>query len=579
MNICFEIKKTKAINGRFSHVQPVLRFVIWSLWIVVALGTFASCMPKHPIPRGETAINDDIRSGDAEPLEPEVTAEPSAQRPDLSAEEKSILLGHNGLLFDLNLHNNADVEQFFFHFNHNARKTFSRWLERSEPYLPYIRQAFTENGLPQDLVLLPFSESGYNPRAYSRAGAAGLWQFMPYTARKYGLKVDWWVDERRDPYLSTGAAIRYLSDLHDMFGDWHLALAAYNAGEGKISRALQLTGTKNFFDLVKHNHQLSHRQRLKRETIQYVPKFIAISKIYMHLQELGFTPVSWDSTPATEHVKVPGGTDLMAMAQAGGMRWSEFHELNPHYRRQVSPPNAVTTAHIPEGNLRPILAYIDKPTSRPYTGYLTYMVRNGDSWWNISRKFDVPISVLKKVNNRKSNILHAGQTVMVPGGGSAKAVRDADASESRSVRNKKAHTAQNSKSYKVQRNDTLWSLSRNFGVSVKAIQQANNMRNHSRLRVGQQLIIPGKADSDVAQKRAPLKTVAAAAKTTSPHTGSVTKTVAVTAQDSSYKVCRGDTLYSIANRYGCSPADLRKWNHLGRSNNIYAGQQLTVSGN
>ena len=571
----FESKKTLTSNGRFHRVHLVVRFIIWSLWIVVALGMFASCMPKQPAPQDDTAVND-MLSGDAEPLEPEVTAEPTTPDQALTDQEKNILFARNGLLFDLDQHNNDDVEQFFSYFNHKARGTFTRWLDRSEEYLPYIRQAFTENGLPQDLVLLPFSESGYNPRAYSRAGAAGLWQFMPYTGRKYGLKVDWWVDERRDPFLSTGAAIRYLSDLHDMFGDWHLALAAYNAGEGKISRALQITGAKDFFELVERNHMLSGRYRLKRETIQYVPKFIAISKIYMHLQELGFDPVAWDNDPAIEHVKVPGGTDLVALAQAGGMRWSEFHELNPHYRRQVSPPNAVTTAHIPREKLQPTLAYLDKPSSRPFAGYLSYVVKSGDSWWNISRKFDVPVTVLKKVNNRKSNVLHAGQTLMIPGGGSAEAVRDADASESAPTKSKKKTTAnaQGRQVYKVQKDDTLWSISRAFGTSVKAIQQANNMAGKSKLRAGQKLVIPGTGNAPTAvalKEPAPDKTDAKAQAKAESKSESMPKPV-------SYKVRKGDTLYSIANRYGCTPADIRKWNNLGNSNKIAAGQKLTVFG-
>ncbi len=253
-------------GGKFGSIQIVAPVFV----AVLAAGMLAGCY-KKPV---DTTLSEPVESevpADAEALEPEVAATPDADD-DLTVTEQAVLNARFGLLFDLEAHETKEVERYFTYFTHKARKTMTRWLERSQPYLPHVRRVFTKYGLPQDLVLLPFTESGYNVRAYSWAGAGGMWQFMKGTGRLYGLKADWWIDERRDPYKSTDAAARHLRDLYDRFGDWYLALAAYNAGEGKISRALKKAGVNDFFELTKKNRKLPRRTRLKTETRHYVPK-------------------------------------------------------------------------------------------------------------------------------------------------------------------------------------------------------------------------------------------------------------------------------------------------------------------
>ena len=638
MNLCFALSHTNVSKQKVRPVLLPLRFFTHLVLFLALSSLVVACAQVRPDTPEAGKVPVDVLSGDSVPLDPEVNADPTdTGLEQLTDEELMILESKNGLFFDLDQHNNETVEHFFAYFTHKARKTFAIWLERSEPYIPHIREMFIKNGLPQDLVLLPFAESGYNVRAYSRAGAAGLWQFMPYTGRKYGLTVDWWVDERRDPYLATGAAISYLSDLHDIFGDWYLALAAYNAGEGKIARALKLSGATTFFELVEKNNTLPKKYRLKRETIQYVPKFIAISKIFQNLEELGFEPVCWDNALAVEHIEVPGGTDLLALAKAGDMKWSEFHDLNPFYKRQVAPPGDTTTCHLPDCKVESVQAYLADPKSRPYEGYIRYVVKNGDSWWNISRKYGIPISVLKKVNNKNSNLLKPGQTVMVPGHGGSKPVMAASADGSKPK--PKAQVVKGKKVYTVRANDTLWAISQAFGVNVNDLKQVNGLNNSRKLQVGQKLAIPeqaGTSQSAVAQaKPVQAKAVQAtpASVSTSPSKGGTytvrsgdtlwdisrnfgvsvdaikaanglgsskrlqvgqkltipggsggsvdTQTASAVAssdtqREVSYEVRSGDTMWSIAGRFGVSLTDLRKWNNMGSSNRIYPGQELKV---
>lgn len=530
----------------FKSIRLVVITMAMSLVLI-------GCVQKQtPTPEiTETEVTETEVPVDAVPLEPEVEVTPDVTDvdEDLTQTEQAVLNARFGLLFDLEAHETKEVERYFNYFTHKARKTMVRWLDRSQPYLPYVRRVFTQYGLPQDLVLLPFVESGYNVRAYSWAGAGGMWQFMKGTGRLYGLKSDWWIDERRDPYKATDAAARHLRDLYDRFGDWYLALAAYNAGEGKISRALKHAGCNDFFELTAKNRKLSRRIRLKTETKHYVPKFIAISKIFQNLDTLGFKPVSWEMEKEVAVVKVPGGTDLLALARAGGMSWSEFHKFNPAYRRQVAPPHMETNAYLPVAKADKMIAYLADPSSRPYAGYTRHRVRSGDSWWRISRKYSVPVSVLKKVNNRRSNILRPGQYVMVPGNGSSRTVAASrPASKTRAIASKRGN-------YVVRRGDTLWSISQKFGTTVTTLKRSNGLRS-SRLKVGQKLYIPN--NSGAATKQA------------------VKDAEKVKTQLVRYKVRRGDNLTSIARKFGVKISDLRKWNALNRKGTIYAGQRLKV---
>ncbi len=463
----------------------------------------------------------------------EAVANATANAP-LSEVEEKALQSKVGLDFELDVQETKGMQQYFKYYTHKHRKTFSRWLERAETYLPYVKKVFVEEGLPHELIFLPFAESGFNPRAYSHAGAAGLWQFIPGTARRYGLEVNWWVDERRDPYLSTKAAAKYLKKLYNDFGDWYLALAAYNAGEGRVAQALRQSGCDDYFELI------DSRRYLHRETRLYVPKLLAILKIVKNLDGLGFDALEWQEQDNVQKLQVRGGTDLLGLCTRMDMSWKEFRKLNPAFRRQVSPPRQKSNVYVPQEKLKQAKAYLEDSNSRPYSGYTRYRVSKGDSWWRISQNFNIPISVLKQVNNRSSNLLRPGQSLMIP---------HSATSVTRSRARKRAN-------YTLRKGDTLWDVAKRFGVGLETLYRANGISDPRTLRPGEKIYVP-----DMAPGRA---------------SASAQEAAEVQKQVVRYRVRRGDTLWDIARRFGVHPRDLQKWNGISRKTLIHPGDKLKV---
>ncbi|HAA84003.1 MULTISPECIES: lytic transglycosylase domain-containing protein [Thermodesulfobacterium] len=247
---------------------------------------------------------------------------------------------------------NDQVAYFIKYFTKDKREVTERWLKRCSPYLPYFKTIFREYGVPEDLVYLAFIESGCNPFAISRAGAVGIWQFMEKTGRFYGLKIDYWVDERKDFIKSTHAAARYLKRLYDIFGDWRPAVASYNLGEGRLLRILR---AKNFIDYW----QLLNSGSLPLETAAYLPQWMAITFIIKNPQKYGFQPLE-PKALEYEEMEVNGGVDLKVFAVAGQITYDLLLMMNAELRRQITPPGKPYLLKVPQDKKKEIQANLNR---------------------------------------------------------------------------------------------------------------------------------------------------------------------------------------------------------------------------
>lgn len=489
----------------------------------------------------ETAIQDE----DVDPLDVLQDREelPEAEAEALSAEEQKILDTETSFHVGLDTEENADVQRYFHYYTHAHRGTMEGWLKRAQRYLPHIRERFLAEGLPEDLIYLPFAESGFNPFALSRSGASGVWQFMPQTAINYGLSVDNWVDERRDPYKSTEAAIKYLKKLHEDFGDWSLALAAYNAGEGAIGRALKKTGTEDFFSLCEASGDL------KQETKLYVPKFLALVKVARNLEKLGFEPLDLEKRAAAPvYLQAKPGTDLLGLAQNVGMDWKSFRELNPTFRKQEAPPSRSVRVALPGHLVAKAEEYLKRPVTPKRSEYASYKVKPGDTWWGISKKLNVPVAALQDANKASGNkTLGVGQSLRIPGRGPVE--KPEVVADAKKWASKRAN-------YVVQQGDTVWSIAKQFKTDPSTLLQSNGLKTSSTLKVGQKLFVPDAGTAEVKVAKA--------------------KADAVRQELVSYQIRPGDSLWNIAKRFGVTPGELRSWNKLAENAPLRPGDHIRV---
>ncbi|MCK9239123.1 LysM peptidoglycan-binding domain-containing protein [Desulfocurvus sp.] len=557
--------------------KSLVRAIAPVLFAVLLLAVLPGCAVKKPVADADLAAppNDAARQTQPEsgalegsaPDDAELLADGQAlEEPDateLTPQEQQALESDPGISFELDERDTDEVRAYFTYYTHKGRKNFEIWLKRSERYLPYVRRVFAERGLPHELVYLPFVESGYNTTVRSRAGAQGMWQFMPFTGKKYGLHVGWWLDERNDPYKATHAAADYLTKLYGDFGDWYLALAAYNAGEGRVAKAIARSGCDDFFELsqMKQNRTRAGRRLyyLPQETRHYVPKLMAVIKIVRNLEALGFEKPDWSGPDAVASVQIPPRTDLRALARQLDMSWDEFKAHNPAFLEAGSHPDKHSTVYLPdEARAAQATAWATGKGFKEFTGYYSfYKVKSGDSWYRISNRVGVPISVLKHYNNVSSNLIRPGQVLKVPGKGAAgltaeriKKQKGTASSTRKSVR----QLAQSRSNYVIQPGDSLWAVAKKYNTTAASLAAANGIGLKTTLKVGQRLYIPDQGTLAAKQTR---------------------KSAERAKTSISYKVKSGDTLYSIAKRFGVTTDAILTWNNLS-SPRIYPGDSLKL---
>ena len=294
-------------------------------------------------------------------------------------------------------------------FSNSIKERFSLWLSRSGKYLEMMKEILRQKDVPENIVFLSLIESGFSPNAYSVAHAAGPWQFIASTAKRYGLEINWWKDERRDPVKSTFAAADYLKDLYGMFGSWNLAMAAYNAGEGRIQKAMKRSNADNYWELLGTKH-------IRPETKDYVPKFIAASLIANNPQDFGFDEIEYHEPLIFDEVRLNSPIDLSVAAECAGVSLDEIKKLNPELRRWCTPPDVSDyTLKIPIGTKE---RFVEALASIPGTERFTierYTVKNGDTFQKIAKRTGIPVPVVLSLNSMEKIMpLKPGSVIYLP---------------------------------------------------------------------------------------------------------------------------------------------------------------------
>ncbi len=505
----------------------------------------------------------------------EISDQPSLpQAIDLTADQVDLFqrLRHGYAMPDLNDDLVLHHQQWYM----NRPDYLRRMVDRSSRYLFHIVEELEKRGMPTELALLPMVESAYNPMAYSRAKASGLWQFIPATGKRYNLEQDWWKDERRDIVASTSAALDYLQSIYELHGDWHLALASYNWGEGAVGRAI----AKNRAQGLPTDYR---SLTMPTETRNYVPKLQALKNIFGNsavLAELDLPKVP--NRPFFATVTTDSHIDVKVAAKLAEMPEQEFVALNPAHNRPVI--LSETSLVIPAEKLDTFVSNLEAhgEDNKPLSAWQTYTFRRGDTLEKIARRFGMSVAALKTANGIKGKMRPApGLTLLVAGSGTNKTFDTAalpDLPPPASDPQPGVKTInRNVATHSIRKGETLAEIARRYGTSVAQLKQINNLRNE-KLQVGTRLKVaaapPPAAnktqsnESDAASRQAKIVNASAGARTLPSSSTQVAKVTR-------YTVRSGDTMYSIARQFKVDVADLLRWNRLS-SSAIKPGTKLTI---
>jgi len=480
-----------------------------------------------------------------------------------SEEEKKIPDDGRPLVnFELPLGEHERVDEFVHRYTDSYAGTFQRRLERSGRFVPLMRKIFAEEGLPEDLVYVAMIESGFQENALSWARASGPWQFMESTGRLYGLKNDAWRDERRDPVKSTRAAACHLKNLYQQFGDWNLALAAYNAGAGKIQQAIRDTGSSDFWTI-------SQGKCLQNETQDYVPKFLASLKIVREPERYGFDDVSYQDPLVFDTVTVNTATDLAVIARLSSTSLDEIRELNPELKRWCTPPGLSSyQVRIPPGTAEQFKKRYAALPEEQRGRFKRHKIKKGETLLAIAHHYHLSTTDILELNHISNpRLLRVGAVLVLPlpEGGSPVFVAEA--------RHKPVRTG--SATYVVRQGDSVYQIARAFGISQEELTAWNRLGRKGLIHPGQTLVVArnsaSKAHKRIAENTAD-RTTRRVAATKTDHRGKA----ASKGRKIVYHVRSGDTFWKVSRQFKVATPDILEWNNLSEHHVLKAGEDLTL---
>ena len=445
---------------------------------------------------------------------------------------------------------NKKVKNAISFFQHKGRKVFQRWLERGGYYIPIMTQILREEGLPEDLVYLSMIESGFNPKAYSYAHASGPWQFIRSTARIFGMKSDWWYDERRVPEKSTRAASKYLKKLYLEFDDWYLALAAYNCGEGKIARHIRKYKTRDFWKL----------KRIPRQTRNYIPTFIAAAIIAKNPAKYGFKDIDFKARIPVDSVLVTDCIDLELAAKMVESDFKTIKKLNPAIVRWCTPPTIDSVwLYLPQGTADKFTLELAKVPTDQKRSWVRHKVRPGEALSSIARRYGTTVRAIMDVRENRiwnKHRIKAGKHLLIPVPPHRYKPTRADYAYEPEF----TPPANRDKViYTVRRGDNLSLIAQRYSTSARALKRWNNLYNKRYIYPGQKLVVWVKSSGLVSAQESYKKSTPASGDI--PHY---------------HRVKSGESLWLIAKKYGISFEKLKRINGLSGRSIIRPGDELLL---
>lgn len=464
---------------------------------------------------------------------------------------------------------NPLVEKWIGYFQGRGRPHMERYLARSTRYEKLMKKVLRDNGLPEDLFYIALIESGFSSRATSHAAAVGYWQFIRGTGKRYGLEISPFVDERRDPVFATQAAAEYFKGLYSVFGSWYLAMASYNVGENRVKREVMNHYTRDFWELAR-------KKRLPKETINYVPKFIAAKMIAKEPEKYGFGEIDYLPPIEFDHITLTKAVNLRAMSDKLGLNYEDFKALNPRFKGEVAtlkgsdlilriPPGMTEQAVVAANDS--VVANVQFIADSGDTQI--YRIRPGDTLSTVARRYRTTVAYLRDLNDiSRRKPLRVGMRLHVPDRTPLKdrpVTRESLAKRSKnsdSVVKNTVSVSSDGRHYIVQSGDSLYTIARKYSTSVSELQRLNNIKRGRTLKVGMKIIVP--TPDSTSMKRGVASSVAKAAPVKKPAKGKV------------HVVRRGENLSVIAAKYNVPMTDIKEKNNIRNPSTLMVGARIVI---